>query len=275
LLVPFLTNLYKYPSVSFSIPLWGYFANFYLSPVDSLNGYFKIGHFWSLSVEMQFYLAWPFIIYYCKPDSVKKAIIILLCCTLLLRSLFVINGADSSITFAWTPFRIDGLLIGSLIAIGLYQGFDYKRFNKVFFGLLFVSGSAVSLIAWFHYANSIFKTTGSLDYIIIKIFLPFIVNLFFGSLLVGSLSNDLLSKPFSVKPLRFLAKYSYGIYIFHFLMLPLFNTYLPITSFRIFWGENDLAIYVYFLASSATSVILAMSSYHLLEKHFLNLKYKF
>jgi peptidoglycan/LPS O-acetylase OafA/YrhL len=202
-------------------------------------------------------------------------IIILLCCTLIIRSLLVINGDDTSIAFAWTPVRMDGLIIGSLIAVGFYKGFDYRKFNKAFLCLLFLLGSFIFMITWFHYANSIFKTARSIDFIIIKILLPFILNLFFGVLLISSLNNNFLSKPFSAKPLRFLAKYSYGIYIFHFLILPLFNTYFSVSSFKNFIGENDLAIYLYFLVSSTISVLLAMFSYHLLERHFLNLKYKF
>jgi peptidoglycan/LPS O-acetylase OafA/YrhL len=76
------------------------------------------------------------------------------------------------------------------------------------------------------------------------------------------------------RPLRWLATYSYGIYVFHF---PLVPWLVQLNEAAVFPTARQLGLGSYlgtvaFLTASAVSIVLAVVSYHLFEKHFLKLK---
>src|SRR5215467_10432546 len=74
-------------------------------------------HFWSLSVEEQFYLMWPLLI-----RQIRRSWFIAVCVGLIVASASIrfayINtpyrGED---LYRFTPFRLDGLAVGGLVAI--------------------------------------------------------------------------------------------------------------------------------------------------------------
>ena len=69
-----------------------YTYNFYLVPPGrSLSGIFP--HLWSLSVEEQFYLLWPLLIFALTPRGARWMVVAILISIPLLRTLFVIAGA--------------------------------------------------------------------------------------------------------------------------------------------------------------------------------------
>ena len=83
--------------------------------------------------------------------------------------------------------------------------------------------------------------------------------------------NYILTNPV----LRFLGKYSYGIYIFHW---PIFLLVKPYTD-KLVAGFNFSNGYFSMILSSLVAtlagLLVSIASYHLFEKHFLKLKKKF
>ena len=101
-----------------------------------------LGHTWSLSVEEQFYLLWPILLYSMLRLRLSRRIVLLLVCTGVLisalhrRALFDLHkasGSESAITFrlyVGSDTRADVLLIGCLV--GLLVSWDMMPRSRRF-----------------------------------------------------------------------------------------------------------------------------------------------
>jgi glycosyltransferase involved in cell wall biosynthesis len=103
-----------------------------------------------------------------------------------------------------------------------------------------------------------------------------VLALLFGAMLVLVLvapGEGRASRVLRSPTLRFFGKYSYGLYVFHYLLSPLFRQYVSVQvlSERVFghyWPSRVASIAL----SLAASIVAAWLSWHLVEKHFLKLK---
>ena len=166
---------------------------------------------------------------------------------------------------------MDGLLIGAIVAIYRKRGVPgISKYLRVL--LIVLLGGLIFSITWNHYAGSMFKPPTTTIIYFVRVTLPLLVSFLFGLLLIESLTdNNFFSRVMSFGFLSFIAKYSYGLYVIHYLLLPLFIYYLyPIVID--FFGNTDGAIYTYFFLTSFISLILAIVSFYGLERWFLLLK---
>jgi peptidoglycan/LPS O-acetylase OafA/YrhL len=275
LFLPLVVHLYPVPAVSAQAPYWLYMAN--ITPrVPYLGGYLDPGPFWSLAVEMQFYVLWPLLIYRFTTDTVWKVGLAALVLAVMGRIVAVILDLDPWVTFAWLPFRMDGLIVGSLIAVGLHVGVRYEQVRSALLLTLAAGSIFAALITWFDMAGSLFTTREfPLVYLVLRVTLPCALSLLYGAALWISLQRNLLSALLRSSVLKPLALYSYGIYIIHSLFKPFFEqSFGP--QILVHWtGGQDAAVYLFFVLSSGVSFVLAMASYHLVEVHFLRLKPNF
>jgi peptidoglycan/LPS O-acetylase OafA/YrhL len=85
------------------------------------------GHLWSLGVEEQFYLLWPFAVVYCNPRR-ALAIACLLCfiAPISRAAEYVLGNSP----FTWLPSNADGLMVGAALA---YVAALRPNLLKVFF----------------------------------------------------------------------------------------------------------------------------------------------
>jgi peptidoglycan/LPS O-acetylase OafA/YrhL len=101
-----------------------------------------------------------------------------------------------------------------------------------------------------------------------------LIPIVFGGLLLRCLvPGSPAARFFSLRPLRFLGRYSYGIYVYHFLFYPLL-----LDGFR--WLQAHLhsrvvAASVFVLLWAAGSVAVSVLSFKYFEAPFLRLKARF
>jgi peptidoglycan/LPS O-acetylase OafA/YrhL len=218
---------------------------------------------WSLGVEEQFYLFWPLII--AKIKNQFLAILILF--------LFF--------TFGLTYFGIFIYRItqnANVLSLTSEMAYDLK-FNCM---------AAGGLMAYFQFKNSawlnVFKKYKPLAWF--SIVLPFLLwwigfhsiiylDEFYACLFAISIwnisENELITFNPDWKPIKFLGKISYGIYMYHWIILTLllnhFTAYFKTNSY---W--SNFALYT---TSLALTILVAYISYQFIEKRFLTLKEKF
>ncbi len=271
-LVPFFLGLYPVPDMARQWPYWFYVSNYFRAGYEPLAGWFGTAHFWSLAVEMQFYLLWPLFVYRLTPRWMWRAGVGLLLLAYTCRAVGAWMDANWTVTVGWLPMRMDGLIIGSLIALAVQEGLSYRSVRKYAI-LLAVTGFVLAaLIAWYDRAGGLLKAKDGFD-MVVRVALPGLLSITYGAVLWICLQRNALATLLGGSWFKPLARYSYGLYIIHYLLLPVYLHFFGVPMLmRLTDGSHDAAVYLHFVLASGISVVLAMLSYHLFEVHFLRLK---
>jgi len=185
---------------------------------------------------------------------------------LCLRGWLVYSGASWEATYAWSPTRMDCLLAGSLVAVwstGNSAGKDVTLLSWVGLGVGFC---ALALVGWTHHGHDIFKFPGSTIIVLIRVFGFSVLALAFGAALFLALHKNFLSRGLGLGFFEPIATYSYGIYLVHFLLHPVFEQAFGPVVLETYLGSHALSVGLYFLLASLGSFLLAAVSYRLVEQ---------
>ncbi len=112
-----------------SAPWWSYFfylQNFLVPVVTMATG--PLGVTWSLAIEEQFYLVWPLVVRRCSTAQLRNLAITVICLSPLLR--FYLSAHQVN-TYSNVFCRLDGLMAGALLALVVRsEGFVASKFVK-------------------------------------------------------------------------------------------------------------------------------------------------
>ncbi|HLK29466.1 MAG TPA: acyltransferase [Puia sp.] len=229
-------------------------------------------HFWSLALEEQFYLVWPFIIYFLANRKIFSMVLIILVLTALaLRCLFFFSNPSSSTQqyFSLNTFcRMDSFVAGALVC---YLYYSKIKINSIVVNLAIafsIAGIVSSIYIWksaSFYENPFLQTLGFS-----------LIAFFYAGILYKLLQPEetMLIKILSAKWLIFFGKISYGLYIFHWLV--------SITLYHVInnWGtlhltNNHLIMNIIStIACIILSIGISVISFYYFESYFLSLKKK-
>lgn len=254
--------------------LWSYLTNlgFIVERRAFANAdWLWLNHFWSLAIEEQFYVVWPFVIWRSSPRTVARLCIVLIVTAFLLRCLLLSLGFSPGAIYFPTPCRIDGLASGGLLAILIRS----QQWRAVLIrNVSFVGASAgVLLVVMFIFRSGLRFN----DPVCLTVGLTLLCVLAACTIVISTEASQQSRMRFVLESrvLRFLGKYSYGIYVIHHLLLPALSALLPI-SILVQKTHSQLAgIVTHCLFVSVVSVSCGVFSWHLFEKHFLKLKIHF
>lgn len=236
-----------------------------------------LGHFWSLAVEEQFYLVWPFIVFSVRDRVRLRNLCVVICCLTLVARIVCVFAVPqrylaAELLYRVTPLRADALLIGGLVALCL-RGPEAEAIRRLGRPILAVFGAGFLL--WdllyrqlsgahhfYHpYAGAPVLTT--IGYTLIDIFSA--------ALIVSILQpSGFLFRLFSMKWPRRLGMMSYGFYVFHDMFHPLWHV---IVYSHVQFGRKAEACVT--LLGLVSTVVLSYLSFRFLETPFLRLKDRF
>jgi peptidoglycan/LPS O-acetylase OafA/YrhL len=221
-----------------------------------------LNHFWSLAVEEQYYLVWPLVILFFKKPKRLLTFCLLTLITVIVARIFIwIMTPGYHWMFLFT--RIDGLLIGSMLALICRINQDFLRKYST---ALILSLAAFNFLIYFLDKPSDFPIWAIAGFTTFSVIFALII---YQAIEKNDKTiNFILTTSF----LRFLGKYSYGFYIFHW---PVYVWIKPYTdSFTTNWlTQASLAqLFCSALLSTFTGLIVSIIIYHIFEKHFLKLK---
>jgi peptidoglycan/LPS O-acetylase OafA/YrhL len=230
-------------------------------------------HLWSLSIEEQFYIFWPVIVFSMSKRGVLYTCVLLFISAPIFRCIFFSIDPEDFSAYYLTPCRWDGLAAGALVAClaDKYKTNDLVRFNRLA-TIAALFGAGVLLIfffvmkgLWAHHA--FMKLAG----------FSIAAAMFAGLLiLVVANPNGKIAKILAIKPLCFYGKYSYGLYVLHGAMMPAFLFLIPVEPWiAAFSGWTSTAVFSLTAIKIAASTALALLSWHFYEKQFLKLKDQF
>lgn len=199
------------------------------------------GHFWSLSVEMQFYAAIALVV----ALAGRRGLALVPIACLVVTGARVVYGVHISIVTVW---RIDEILAGGCLALG--------------FGSLRLHKAAASLPAFTPFLlaplllASCHPAAGALNY----------ARPYFAALLIGSTilrSPDALQRLLCGRTLGYLARISYALYVIH-----------PLT-YAGWMGEGDVIVrYTKRIGSFFLSFLFAHASTKYYEKYWIGLGHR-
>ncbi len=243
--------------------LWMHLQNWLYIAKPKLDNHTVFSHFWSLSVEEQFYLVWPLIILGCnKPKRLVALIYIALLGSILFRfgTWSYLGNGDPNFLLQYMT-RIDGLCVGSLVAVwrtGSAQGVSRKI---VQLGIGFTSLH----VAAFLVSKTVFPSIPHFT-----IFGYTTIAVCFGILLNFLIErrNRLTRFLFENKPIKGLGKISYGVYIYHWPIFVLFKIFVADRILKMGVAEN-IAISV---AATMLAILVSIVSYNLFERKILALR---
>jgi peptidoglycan/LPS O-acetylase OafA/YrhL len=184
----------------------------------------------------------------------------------------VLLGASPVAIHETTICRADSLLLGGVLAL-LYRSPDWETVKRwAPWGLVGAAAIYVGMNGFVaaHFRNEYVKGllwSEGLSYTLLATGFACLIA---WSLTAGSVCSWIFQRGW----MRFLGKYSYGLYVLHVLVmsaiaLPLRMELLGVTH------SKAAAVVGAGLGCFGISVIAAYASYHLYEKHFLKLKHRF
>jgi len=247
--------------------LWTYLQN-WVQPFGIASETFP--HFWSLAVEEQFYLLWPLLTWRRSPKAVLYWGLALAALGFVVRVGLLLGGGTSEMAYVWSPCRMDALALGGSAAAalrtpGLLAGLMARR--RLLLGI-----AAAVFVGCVLGVRGLPRTTftmQTLGYSLLAIS--------FSLLVLGLACADLAgdtgpgTRFWRAAPLRVLARYSYGIYVFHKpLQQGLGTPLMRSLGDRVL--HSTAANAAYFVGGLAASLAVAVLSYHLFERRFLALK---
>jgi peptidoglycan/LPS O-acetylase OafA/YrhL len=227
----------------------------------------QLGHFWSLAVEEHFYLIWPAVVFACSRKSLMKVCVGCMAAALALRLGFCGIGHKWS-AYVLSPCRMDALALGGWLALA-GRGPGGMR------GLLPLARYLMPLSVVLVLALSIAKTEIPTAAWAIGALSSSLYAVFFGGVLVFAVccrAGSFGERFYCNRLLRTVGKYSYGLYVLHYLLRPTLHRLIPVESLAVWTGSTFLGLFIYAGLAMAVSLIAAWLSWHLVEKHFLKLK---
>jgi peptidoglycan/LPS O-acetylase OafA/YrhL len=254
-------------SASAQIANWTYTTNILMAARGWGAEPLFLGHFWSLAVEEQFYLVWPAVILLTPVRRLVWVCYAGIAGALLLR-VWLIGQNHYEAAYVLLPSRMDALLIGALLAVGM------RRKNPIPGFIL--SNTAFLLSAVVFAVDAGFSGNRLSGFsAVLRAALHFsITSVFFGMLLLRVLTAQrrLWLKPFTSYPMRFLGKHSYAIYVVHLAVIVALPKIAEVTLGRISRGFTELGPLAFWLFAFGLSVAAALVTWYVIENPALRLK---
>jgi peptidoglycan/LPS O-acetylase OafA/YrhL len=237
-------------------------SNIYMPLKQAYMG--NLNHFWSLAVEEQFYLFWPWLLIFIPTKHTGKLIVIIIALSVLSKFLLIKYTGNWMACSYYTFCCVNTLGLGALFA---YWNIFKKNRISFFLNPYWIVIS-MSLYFIIHYAASLKNwdiEKNSTDTFLYAVMAVMLVNYAVNNKFAG-IFKQILENRFVV----YSGKISYGLYIFHLFIPDFIKEFLcPKIGIEI---NNK---YVLFVIYYAVAFIIAHISWKLIESPINNLKKHF
>lgn len=212
---------------------------------------------WSLSIEEQFYLLWPLLLFGCLGFKVRQRIItgglgLVIIAILVHRYQLWTGGADLTRLYYGTDTRADALLIGCLFAFPDPTAISLRTRNWLKLASVAAMVCLVYLISTVDFSDQFLYRGGFTGIALLSGIVIFVA---------ANSPPRILAAALRWRPLRWFGKISYGLYLWHWLVVR--NTSFYSLGYWEPWAKLALAVGI------------AAASFYLVERRFTKLKSRF
>jgi peptidoglycan/LPS O-acetylase OafA/YrhL len=221
---------------------------------------------WSLAVEEQFYIVWPWLAFRLKPESILRLCCVLVAVSPLIRLAHLYVGASGFYVYSNTLTRLDSIAVGSALAAWVRtRNFDKERMKRLSKPAIYWCGAGAAIGLYFgerHWASE------SLKYSLVALTCGGIVAL----ALSFQAEDHLYPRFFRQNWLRFLGKISFALYLFNYpIIVMVHGNHGAALANRL--GLTAWNAQLFFAVIEFTlTIAAAWASWHILESRMLRLK---
>jgi peptidoglycan/LPS O-acetylase OafA/YrhL len=219
----------------------------------------SLSHFWSLAVEEQFYLVWPLLVRFSSRRSLEKICLSLLVLAPVIHFALHFSGNPLG-AYLFTATRLNTLAAGALLALVFRDPPHWQR--------------------WMNHAPKVGLIAGGIS--VLGLIYPAQISLVpFAPFLWGALLMKVMQplspihRAFSGRVLVAFGKYSYGLYLLHYLFDPWLKNVLYPKWIVGLAGNATASVALFMIIATFLTFSAAIVSWHFLEKPFLSLKRHF
>jgi peptidoglycan/LPS O-acetylase OafA/YrhL len=248
---------------------WLYVSNWYFAKEGGM-GNTPGGYFWSLAVEEQFYMVWPFLLYQFKRQHLVYVTLVVFFLSPAIRFTLLWKGYAASATYCMTVAHMEGLAFGALIAVVLRSDwFEYTRRLQITLRTIALVIVALLVVFATRFGSFIFWEDWVAKLPITGLAVLFGCLLV---LLVHAEPSSPMFRFFNNRVLRSFGNLSYGLYIIHVPLGRFINLLTKNVLHKIAFGSGVFERLLFIVISIAISYMLALLSWHLFEKQVLKFK---
>jgi peptidoglycan/LPS O-acetylase OafA/YrhL len=236
-------------------------------------------HLWSLAVEEQFYLLWPFVVYWADRKGLVRICAAAFLLAILVRAGLHLSTSNGIAGYTLLAARLDPLAAGALVAalVRSPRGAELalRSAKPVALGSLAV---LLGIAGWNLAIRPLGTLLPPLALDVQLVGYPAIALLAAAVVVMATTAGERshTGRVLTSAPLRALGRYSYAIYLFH---LPLRDAarshFLRAGGLPLIFGSQIPAQIAVILIGLALTYLAALVSWHAFEKHFLALKDRF
>jgi peptidoglycan/LPS O-acetylase OafA/YrhL len=227
----------------------------------------NFAHFWSLAVEEQYYLVWPWLILLLPRKWLVPAALAMTAVGPLFRAYLMVgwtvwqSGASGLQSYIATPTALDSLGMGSLIAIAM----RHERTRDI---LRRSMGIAVPVIGLGLWAVLAFWVGGGWEMVLADTASA----IFFGWLIYSAAKgfSGITGRILSAAPLVYIGRISYGVYVYHPLVPGVAQSIAPRLGILLPDG-----VWASFFLYTGLTLLVSTISWYVMERPINDLKRRF
>jgi peptidoglycan/LPS O-acetylase OafA/YrhL len=224
-----------------------------------------MAHFWSLAIEEQFYLFWPLGVLLLSKRGLLRTSATFFVLAFAVR-ISMVHAGNLFGAYRFTLCRLDSLALGGVVAV-LLTAPNRSLLRSWSWAVLGVSGASLAAIAIWR-GNFFADDDAVVSYGISFLALFFAAAIFLlvshpGAASATGRVNGILSG---------FGRYAYGMYVFHQPLAAAMMRLKGARSMPLLFGSQVPFQILFVVLFSGCTLLMAMLSFHLMEKQFLRLK---
>jgi len=253
-----------------------YTTNIYIASRQTWMG--SIDHLWSLAVEEQYYLVFPYLILFLPTKHYLKILVGMIFLSVILRLLLFLHGSPWMVQYVLMPTCLDSFGLGGILAY--FFTFQKETTFKEICSAKYLITSLLLLVLFFSLSRQYQISSVQVHHFGNLVLERFIGSIFCFFLIAKAVNGyDGLMKWFLENPMvSYLGRISYGLYLYHNFVYNYFHTSQSSLVLRILHKiqriipvltQNAFFELIYFFGLTA---VVASLSWYLIEKPANNLK---